>query len=119
MCEIARVIWVTNHRERAAKASFVVLARSPGASGIAIILRDGGSAAALMPGGGSKSIRRHRTDVRPLGKTQLILASPESHRRRDIDLNICRHATTRGVRARSSGREAATSATEQVSWWSS
>ena len=91
MCEIARVMGDEKSRDSVGRSN-CRRRDVTRASGIAIILRDGGSAAVLMPGGGGKSIRRHRTDVRPLGTNP----SPESHRRRDIDLNICRHATTRG-----------------------
>ena len=76
---------------------------SPDASGIAIILRDGGSAAALMPGGGSKSIRRHRTDVRP-GGTNPSPWEPSSKRHR-LEHLPARHDPWRTGRAPAAARQ--------------
>ena len=95
MCEIARVMGDEKSRDSVGRSN-CRRRDVTRASGIAIILRDGGSAAVLMPGGGGKSIRRHRTDVRPGEGVFISGLPPGSHRRRDIDLNICRHATTRG-----------------------
>ena len=64
------------------------------------------------------SIRRNRTDE-ALRKSIVLGFLQLPYVDVDIDLTICRHATTRGDRALDTRREAWSRATEQVFWWSS